>query len=110
MRAYIESRLEDWSNCDFVFTEEDVDRATVASVGDNAPAVFTQIKLLLGKYEREFAASGNRDANQEALEQVERVTESGPVDGEELLGSEELKRQYREAKRRLADDQRTPRK
>jgi hypothetical protein len=49
----------------------------------------------------------DKDANQEALEQVERVTESGPVDGEELLGSEELKRQYREAKQRL-DSDRTP--
>jgi hypothetical protein len=42
----------------------------------------------------------DKDANQEALEQVQRATESGPVDGEELLGSEELKRQYREAKQR----------
>lgn len=41
----------------------------------------------------------DKDANQEALEQVQRATESGPVDGEELLGSEELKRQYREANR-----------
>jgi hypothetical protein len=44
----------------------------------------------------------DKDANQEALEQVQRATESGPVDGEELLGSEELKRQYREAKERLS--------
>ncbi|MEY2509167.1 MAG: hypothetical protein QOH01_3496 [Verrucomicrobiota bacterium] len=42
-----------------------------------------------------------RDASQQALEQVQKATESGPVDGEELLGSEELKRQYREAKQRL---------
>jgi hypothetical protein len=46
----------------------------------------------------------NKDANQEALEQVQKATESGPVDGEELLGSEELKRQYREAKERLAKE------
>jgi hypothetical protein len=46
----------------------------------------------------------DKDANQEALEQVERVTESGPVDGEDLLGSEELKRKYREAKQRLRGD------
>jgi hypothetical protein len=32
---------------------------------------------------------------------VEKATDSEPVDGEELLGSEELKRQYREAKERL---------
>jgi hypothetical protein len=40
----------------------------------------------------------DKDANQEALEQVERITESDPVSGEDLLGSEELKRQLREAK------------
>ena len=32
----------------------------------------------------------DKDANQEALEQVERITESGPVCGEDLLGSEDL--------------------
>lgn len=42
-----------------------------------------------------------RDANKEALEQVEKATDSEPVKGEELLGSEELKRQLREAKERL---------
>jgi len=52
----------------------------------------------------------DKDANQEALEQVQKATESGPVDGEELLGSEELKRQYREAKQRLADDSAPPQK
>jgi hypothetical protein len=41
----------------------------------------------------------DKEANQEALQQVQRVTESAPVDREELLGSEELKRQYREANR-----------
>jgi hypothetical protein len=46
-----------------------------------------------------IAAVEDKDANQEALEQVQKATESGPVDGEELLGSEELKRQYREASR-----------
>ncbi|MEY2563367.1 MAG: hypothetical protein QOH88_1560 [Verrucomicrobiota bacterium] len=48
--------------------------------------------------------TSDRDANQEALEQVQKATESGPVDGEELLGAEELKRQYREAKERLASE------
>ena len=40
----------------------------------------------------------DRDANKEALDEVERATESEPVKGEELLESEELKRQLREAK------------
>jgi hypothetical protein len=39
------------------------------------------------------------DANKEALEQVEKATDSEPVDGEDLLESEELKRQLREAKK-----------
>ena len=39
-----------------------------------------------------------RDASQEALRQVEHATDSEPVSGEELLESEELKRQLREAK------------
>ena len=40
-----------------------------------------------------------RDENQEAVRQVEKATESEPVRGEELLASEEWKRQLREAKR-----------
>jgi len=39
-----------------------------------------------------------RDSNREALEQVEKATESEPVKGEELLESPDLKRQLREAK------------
>ena len=45
-----------------------------------------------------------RDANKEALEQVEESTDSEPVKGEELLESEELKRQLREAKERLSSE------
>ena len=41
-----------------------------------------------------------RDANKEALDQVEKATESEPVFGEELLESEELREQLREAKER----------
>ena len=41
------------------------------------------------------------DANKEALEHVEKATESEPVSGEELLESEELKRQLREAKEKF---------
>ena len=43
-----------------------------------------------------------RDASQEALRQVESITDSDPVNGEDLLGSEDLKRQLREAKEREA--------
>jgi hypothetical protein len=38
-----------------------------------------------------------RDANKEALDQVEKATESEPVKGEELLESQDLQRQLREA-------------
>ena len=41
-----------------------------------------------------------RDANKEALDRVEKATESEPVFGEELLESEELQQQLREAKER----------
>jgi hypothetical protein len=49
-----------------------------------------------------------RDASQEALEQVQKITESDPVNGEELLESPELKRQLREAKERLAKESGKP--
>jgi hypothetical protein len=48
-----------------------------------------------------------RDANKEALDQVERATESEPAKGDDLLDSPELKRQLREAKERLKSDEAT---
>jgi hypothetical protein len=44
-----------------------------------------------------------QDANQEAVRQVEKITDSEPVKGEELVESEDLKRQFREAKERLRE-------
>ena len=41
------------------------------------------------------------DESQEAARNVDRITGSEPVNGEDLLGSEDLKRQLREAKERL---------
>jgi hypothetical protein len=49
-----------------------------------------------------------RDTNQEALEQVEKITESDRDKGEELLESEDLKRQLREAKERLKHEPPSP--
>jgi len=43
----------------------------------------------------------DKDASQEALEQVEKATDSERAKGEDLLGSEDLKRQLREAKERF---------
>jgi hypothetical protein len=43
----------------------------------------------------------NPDLSQEALRAVESVTDSDPVNGEDLLGSEDLKRQLREARERV---------
>ena len=37
-----------------------------------------------------------KDSNQEALEQVEKATDSEPVSGDELLESPDLKRQLKE--------------
>ena len=48
------------------------------------------------------------DINKEALQQVEKVTDSEPVHGEELLESEELKRQLRDAKDGERKDPETP--
>lgn len=42
-----------------------------------------------------------RDASQEALRQVEAITESDRDNGEDLLESEDLKRQLREARERV---------
>jgi hypothetical protein len=48
------------------------------------------------------------DESQEALRNVERITESEPVNGEDLLSSPDLKRQLREAKERLAKESAKP--
>jgi len=48
------------------------------------------------------------DESQEALHNVERITESEPVNGEDLLSSPDLKRQLREAKERLAKESAEP--
>jgi hypothetical protein len=45
-----------------------------------------------------------RDANKEALEQVEKATDSEPVKGEELLESEEAKHELRKAKERAKSE------
>jgi len=44
-----------------------------------------------------------RGANKEGLEHVEKATDSEPVNGEDLVESEDLKRQFREAKERLRE-------
>ena len=50
------------------------------------------------------------DTNKEALEQVEKITESDRDKGEDLLESEDLKRQLREAKERELSRSQPPRK
>ena len=49
----------------------------------------------------------DKDASQKALEQVEKATDSDRAKGEDLLGSEDLKRQLREAKERARERGRT---
>lgn len=46
-------------------------------------------------------AMADRDVSQEALKQVEHITESDRDNGEDLLESEDLKRQLREARKRV---------
>ena len=48
------------------------------------------------------------DESQEALRNVERITESEPVNGEDLLSSPDLKRQLRDAKERRKSESREP--
>jgi hypothetical protein len=43
------------------------------------------------------------DESQEALRNVEKITDSEPVSGEELVSSPDLKRKFREAKERLRE-------
>ena len=50
----------------------------------------------------------DRYSNKEALNQVERATESEPAKGDDLLESPELKRQLREAKERLTSGEANP--
>jgi hypothetical protein len=45
-----------------------------------------------------------RDPNKEALEKVEKSTESEPIKGEDLLESEDLKRKLADSKKRITDD------
>ena len=49
----------------------------------------------------DVSAVPERDVNEEASRLVNDLTESEPVNGEDLLESEDLKRQLREAKERL---------
>jgi len=46
------------------------------------------------------------DENQEAVRNVDKITDSEPANGEDLLESEDLKRQLREAKERLKSESR----
>jgi hypothetical protein len=50
---------------------------------------------------RMFRIMPELDESQEALRNVEEITDSEPVNGEDLVQSEDLKRQFREAKQRL---------
>lgn len=43
------------------------------------------------------------DESQEALRNVEKATDSEPVNGEDLVQSEDLKRKFREARERLRE-------
>ena len=45
-----------------------------------------------------------KDANKEALEQVEKATESEPVKDKDLLKSEDLKRKLIDSKKRITAD------
>ena len=45
-----------------------------------------------------------KDANKEALEQVEKATESEPTKSKDLLESEDLERKVVDSKKRITDE------
>jgi hypothetical protein len=45
-----------------------------------------------------------RDANEEAVRQVQKAADSEPVKGKELVESEDIKRQFHEANERLESE------
>jgi hypothetical protein len=45
-----------------------------------------------------------RDPNEEALEQVEKATESEPTKSKDLLESEDLERKAGDSKKRITDE------
>jgi hypothetical protein len=77
---------------------------------DNTVPLFRKTELAAGSgflffgNQVNMAIMPERDANKEALGQVEKATEAEPASGEELLDSPELKRQLKEAKERLASE------
>jgi hypothetical protein len=52
----------------------------------------------------EYHPMSELDESQEAVRNVEQITDSEPVNGEDLLSSPDLKRQLREAKERLKSE------
>jgi hypothetical protein len=50
-------------------------------------------------------AMRERDENEEAARNVEKITDSEPVKGEDILASEESKRLLREAKQQANSEQ-----
>ena len=61
--------------------------------------------ICVDEYPRIFIAmSESLDESQEAKRNVDRITDSEPVNGEDLVESEDLKRKFREAKERLKSE------
>jgi hypothetical protein len=71
--------------------------------GGNGFLLFGETHFYKGKkWPIDTGVMVKRDPNTEAVEQVRGITDSDPAKGEELLESEELKRQLRDAKSRSA--------
>jgi len=58
-----------------------------------------QIQFVANSSSRDGHAVPDRDENEQAVRNVEKATESEPVQGEDLLESEKLKRELLEAKK-----------
>jgi hypothetical protein len=67
-----------------------------------------KFQFALSSNECHIAFVPERDASQKALEQVQKITDSEPVNGEDLLESPELKELLRDAKERLKSESGEP--
>jgi len=98
-----------WQHCEIVINEADVERAKVQSVtglgneGNEGVVIWEGVQHEIGRAEREWRAGNSTDVNETASRLVKEATDSELVDGEDLIESEDLKRQFREAKKRLAE-------
>ena len=85
-------------------------KASIEGVGADCPSqaeslrcslYILSLKTLVWAYVHDMES---HDENKEALEQVEKATESEPVKSKDLLKSEDLERKVGDSKKRITDE------